>query len=86
MGAITPGMRLFSAAFDVQPCGTVVNAAPAPGGGCDLVAVLQLAAAASGEIRLGAPDGPPLVALPLPYAIPASAGRAGRNGAEAADR
>ena len=41
-----------------QPCGTVVNAAPAPDGGCDLLAVLQLAAAASGDVRLGAPDGP----------------------------
>ena len=28
-----------------QPCGTVVNAAPAPGGGSDLLAVVQIAAA-----------------------------------------
>ena len=39
-----PATRLFSAAFGDQPCGTVVNAAPAPGGGSDLLAVLQLAA------------------------------------------
>jgi len=70
--AVSPGMRIFSAAFGDQPCGTVVNAAAAPGGGCDLLAVLQLAAADRGDARLGAPDGPLLVPLPLPYAIPAA--------------
>ena len=34
-------------------------------------AVLQIAAAERGDARLRAVDGPPLVALPLPYAIPA---------------
>ena len=53
-----PGDRLYSPAFGEQPCGTVVNAAPAPDGGCELLAVLQLAAAASGDVRLGALDGP----------------------------
>ena len=47
-------------------------AAPAPGGGCDLLAVLQIAAQERGDARLGAPDGPPLVSLPLPYPIPAA--------------
>jgi hypothetical protein len=67
---ISPGDRLYSAAFGNQPCGTVVNAAPAPQGGYELLAVLQLAAAAEGNVRLGAPDGPALEALALPYAIP----------------
>lgn len=66
-----PGDRIFSSAFDGQPCGTVVDAAPSPGGGSDLLAVLQIAAAERGDARLRAVDGPPLVALPLPYAIPA---------------
>jgi tRNA-modifying protein YgfZ len=70
--AAAAGDRLFSAAFDEQPCGTVVNAAPAPGGGCDLLAVLQMAAAERGDARLHTPDGPRLTALPLPYAIPAA--------------
>ena len=48
----SPGDRIYSQAFDDQPCGTVVNAAPAPGGGCDLLAVLQLAAAERGDARL----------------------------------
>jgi folate-binding protein YgfZ len=69
--AISPGTRIFSVAFADQPCGTVVNAAAAPGGGCDLLAVLQIAAAERGDARLGAPDGPLLALLPLPYAIPA---------------
>ena len=69
---VAPGERIFSSAFDDQPCGTVVNAAPAPGGGSDLLAVLQIAAAERGDAHLGPPDGPPLVALPLPYAVPAA--------------
>jgi hypothetical protein len=50
----------------------VVNAAPAPGGGCDLLAVLQLAAADRGDARLRSPDGPLLVSVSLPYAFPAT--------------
>jgi len=75
---IAPGDRLFSATFGDQPCGTVVNAASAPGGGCDLLAVLQLAAAASGDVRLRAPDGPPLEPRSLPYPVPAPAEPRGR--------
>jgi folate-binding protein YgfZ len=79
---VAPGERLWSAAFAGQPCGTVVNAAPAPEGGCDLLAVLQLAAAASGDVHLGAQDGPALVALPLPYPVPEPGGRDARRPAE----
>jgi folate-binding protein YgfZ len=68
----TPGDRLFSAVFEGQPCGTVVNAARAPDAGFDLLAVLQIAAAERGDVRLRAPDGPLLAALPLPYTIPAA--------------
>jgi folate-binding protein YgfZ len=70
-----PGDRIYSQAFDDQPCGTVVNAAPAPGGGYDLLAVVQLAAAERGDARLSSVDGPPLTPLALPYAIPAKAPR-----------
>ncbi len=76
---VAPGDRIFSSAFDDQPCGTVVNAAAAPGGGSDLIAVLQIAAAERGDARLGAPDGPPLSALALPYAIPAAIPPRGRE-------
>ncbi len=76
---VAAGARLYSSAFPGQPCGTVVNAAPAPDGGSDLTAVLQLAAAESGDVRLGAADGPQLRPLPLPYALPASAAPAARR-------
>jgi folate-binding protein YgfZ len=75
---VSPGERIFSSAFGAQPCGTVVNAAPAPGGGSDLLAVLQVQAQERGDARLGAPDGSPLVALPLPYAFPAAKPPRGR--------
>jgi folate-binding protein YgfZ len=68
----TPGVRLFSAAFGEQAAGTVVDSAPAPHGGHDLLAVTQIAAASSGDVRIGAPDGERLVATPLPYAVPAA--------------
>jgi folate-binding protein YgfZ len=67
---VRPGDRLWSAAFGDQPCGTVVNAAPAPQGGCELLAVLQLAAADSGDVHLSALDGPLLTRLTLPYPVP----------------
>jgi folate-binding protein YgfZ len=64
-----PGSRIYGDAFGDQACGTVVAAATAPGGGSDLLAVVQLAALGQ-MLRLAAMDGPSLAALPLPYAIP----------------
>lgn len=69
--AVVPGARLFSPAFGDQRCGTVVNAAPAPEGGVDLLAVAQTAAVLSGEVRLDRPDGVRLLHRALPYAMPA---------------
>jgi len=69
-----PATPVYSPVFGEQACGTVVNAAPSPEGGSDLLAVVQWAAAtADGALRLGAPDGPPLAARALPYAVPAPA-------------
>ena len=78
VSGVAPGDRIYNAVFGEQACGTVVNAAPAPGGGCDLLAILQIAAAERGDSRVGAPDGPALAALPLPYAFPAAAEPRGR--------
>ena len=66
------GTRLYSPAFGEQACGTVVNAAAAPRGGADLLAVVQLAAVESPGLALAAPGGPAPVPRPLPYALPAS--------------
>ncbi len=77
---IVAGTRLYGATFGEQPCGTVVNAAPAPGGGRDLLAVVQIAAAESGDVRAEAPNGSLLTPLPLPYATPAAEAPSGRGG------
>lgn len=72
-----PGSRLFGPPYGDQPCGTVVNAAPDPGGGARFLAVVQVDAAA-GPLALGAPDGPTATQEPLPYAIPAPGEARGR--------
>ena len=66
------GERIFSSVFGDQPCGTVVNAAPAPEGGSDLLAVMQIAAAEAGDLHLGSPEGSALRLRALPYALPAA--------------
>jgi folate-binding protein YgfZ len=76
---VAPGDRIFSGIFDAQPCGTVVNAARAPGSGFDLLAVLHITAQERGDARLRGPEGPPLVCLPLPYPIPAPTAPPGRQ-------
>jgi folate-binding protein YgfZ len=73
-----PGQRVWSPAFADQPCGTVVNAAPDGAGGCVLLAVVQRAAAESGDVRLGAADGATLASTALPYAVPEPAAPRGR--------
>jgi len=70
--AIAAGERLFSATFGDQPAGTVVDAAPSPSGGFDLLAVAQIAAVDAGDLRVGTTDGAPLAREPLPYAVPST--------------
>jgi folate-binding protein YgfZ len=62
-----PGTEVFGAAAD--PVGVVVLAAPAPGGGTDLLFEAQAVAVAGGEVlRMGDSV---LRIEPLPYALPA---------------
>ena len=63
------GCELYSPDLPGQACGMVVNAAPAPEGGTDLLAVLQVSSRHAGEVHLSAPDGPRLVFNPLPYGL-----------------
>ena len=58
--APVPGERVFSKAFGDQAAGEVVNAAPAPGGGTDLLVVAQIESLRNGDLRLDSPEGPPL--------------------------
>jgi folate-binding protein YgfZ len=73
-----PGMRVYGSAFGGTSCGTVINAAPAPDGGYGLLAVAQIAAAEAGALRLGAPDGPQLTQVALPYSVPENESPRGR--------
>ncbi len=71
---IAAGTRLFSATFGGdQSCGTVVNAARDTASGSVLLAGGLAPSAAADDVRLGAPDGPALRALALPYPIPEAA-------------
>ena len=65
-----PGDHLYSADFDGQVTGTVVNAAPAPSGGFDILAVVQVESANTQTLHLKAADGAALSLKPLPYAMP----------------
>jgi folate-binding protein YgfZ len=65
-----PGEALVADEAGEQSAGTVVNAAPAPEGGFDLLAVVQTASADAATVRLGSPTGPALRFRPLPYAVP----------------
>lgn len=62
-----PGEKFYSPTFGDQACGTLVNAARAPEGGYDLLAVIQISAAERGDLHWKSLDGPPLKLLELPY-------------------
>ena len=66
-----PGAKLYGAVFGDQACGAVVEAAPSPDGGSDLLAVVQMSAL-EGSLHVGTPDGPVLAMLALPYPLPAA--------------
>ncbi len=64
------GQEVFGAADAEQACGSVVQVAPAPSGGFDALASLQIAAAEAGGLRAGpAPDAAALDVLTRPYAL-----------------
>lgn len=61
------GTSVFSPETADQACGMVVNSAPSPMGGWELLVVIQISCAEAGPIHLGSPDGPSVTLLPLPY-------------------
>ena len=68
-----PGTDLFAAGSESgQGSGKIVAAQPSPDGGVEALAVVEIASAEGGEVRLGGPDGPLLQFCPLPYAVPAA--------------
>jgi len=69
-----PGTELYAPGSESgQGTGRIVAAQPSPDGGTEALAVVEIASAEGGEVRLGGPDGPALQFLPLPYALPAEA-------------
>lgn len=64
-----PGDAIFAPDFPGQPAGTVVAAEPAPEGGFDLLAVIQISSATAGVLHLGAETGPRLSLQNLPYSF-----------------
>jgi folate-binding protein YgfZ len=67
--ALVAGQEVFHASDASQPCGLVAQAAPAPDGGWDAIVSMQVSAADAGVLTAGAPDGPALTLLPLPYLL-----------------
>jgi hypothetical protein len=62
------GAELFSATSESgQGAGRIVDVAPSPEGGYEVLMVLQISVAETDDVHLGAVDGPPVTLLPLPY-------------------
>ena len=67
--ALAVGAEVFAQEDAEQPVGTVAQAAPAPGGGCDALVVVNTAAAGAPLHAGGTPQPLALTPLPLPYAL-----------------
>jgi folate-binding protein YgfZ len=65
------GDEVFAESDPGQPCGMVVNAAGNGEGGTDLLVELKLAVLDGTAVHLGAPGGPALRFLPMPYPLDA---------------
>lgn len=63
------GQDLYDAGGDDQGVGKVVDAEAHPDGGFSLLAVIQIASAEGGDVRLGSKEGPALEYQALPYAF-----------------
>lgn len=69
---LKPGDEIFSAADDStepQACGLVVQTASDTDGHCLALVAMQIAAAETGAVAAGAPSGPTLQLLALPYPL-----------------
>lgn len=66
---IAAGQELFSPLDPEQACGTVVMAAPLPGGEAVAFASVQIGAAEASGLHLGRIDGPPLRLSAPPYTL-----------------
>ena len=67
--ALKAGDELFAPDDASQPCGLVVQAAAAPGGGFDAIVSMQISAFAAGGVRALNAAGPLLSLQPAPYPL-----------------
>lgn len=65
---VQAGSEVFAASDAEQAAGTVVQAAPAPQGGWEAIASMQISAAPE-ALTAGSATGTPLTILPLPYTL-----------------
>lgn len=73
-GAPSPGDELYAeGSSSEQGAGRVVAAQPSGPGRYELLAVVEIDAAAGREVRIGGPEGPILTLSPPPYGFPAEA-------------
>ncbi|MDB5893880.1 MAG: folate-binding protein YgfZ [Rhodoferax sp.] len=66
--ALAAGQEVYADPDPEQPCGVVVQAAPAPAGGFDAIVSMQTAAQAA-RLAVGTAGGPAITLLPLPYPL-----------------
>jgi folate-binding Fe-S cluster repair protein YgfZ len=64
------GDELFSADMEGQASGMIVNAAPAPSGGYDVLATVQIASRETQTVHWKSLQGATLHFMPLPYPLP----------------
>jgi folate-binding protein YgfZ len=62
---IAPGSKIYSPANPEHPCGMIVNAAPAPTGGYDALAIVQESFVAAADLEIAAPGGAHIDLQPL---------------------
>ena len=68
-GDAKAGDSVYAPETGDQSCGMIVSAAASPSGNVEVLAVVQTTCAEAGELYLGAPNGPALRLLDLPYGI-----------------
>ncbi len=66
---LAAGQEVFHASDAQQPCGTVAQAARAPGGGWDAIVSMQVSAGDGGRLATEPTTGAELSLLPLPYLL-----------------
>lgn len=66
---VAEGDEVFCTEMQDQSCGTIVNVAPSPVGGYDVLAVIQQSSVTTGGFYWKKPKGPELIIGTLPYSL-----------------